>query len=320
MYLLSAAAVFFLFLFLFLFFKPSTSCVLTHHTRTPFTQLSRSHFSVQPSLVAVWVLIYGSMANIIYAIESTPYCAIVAILVAAAMLVVLAVLLVLRERNAGTSHHAVVSRAVTCALGHSPAPPAPFAVLRSLASASLPPVFPPSRNCVCSHNCYCSPFLLVCLLWGAGDHSKVPPVIVTQPRSIIGKVGGRAEFLVEVDGSPDPTLQWYLDEYPLPGKTSARLRLQRITAEHCLGTFTVKATNAHGSVVSKPVNIDYEAVAPVITRHPMSSVAGIGDSVVFETEGKPALSLLLLLVFPWPMLLFAWFTSRLCRFSPISGG
>jgi hypothetical protein len=50
-------------------------------------------------LCAVWVMLYGVFANVVYAAHSTPWCAVVALCSAAVLVVVTAILLKLRADN-----------------------------------------------------------------------------------------------------------------------------------------------------------------------------------------------------------------------------
>jgi hypothetical protein len=75
------------------------------------------------------------------------------------------------------------------------------------------------------------------------------PVINTQPRSLVGLVGGTARFSVAAAGSPPLDYQWYWQDQAVPGACASDLLLTNLAKAH-EGTYHVRVSNAVGSVKS----------------------------------------------------------------------
>ncbi len=86
-----------------------------------------------------------------------------------------------------------------------------------------------------------------------------PPVIVTQPQSVVVLMGGTASFTVVVNPTPTLSYQWLKDGLPISGQTTASLTITNVQGAD-IGSYSVVVSNAAGSVTSDIVTL---AIAPV---------------------------------------------------------
>jgi hypothetical protein len=82
----------------------------------------------------------------------------------------------------------------------------------------------------------------------------VPPMITQQPRDALTGAGKNVSFTVAATGTAPLTYQWQKNGALLPGETSARLQLQKVTAAHA-GVYTVLVSNPGGSTTSNPATL-----------------------------------------------------------------
>jgi hypothetical protein len=90
---------------------------------------------------------------------------------------------------------------------------------------------------------YRNPFFV--LGWGA---PKTPPVILSQPESIIVSERQTAILQVIAAAPPEPTYQWLRNGMPIPGAKNSILRIYASTAME--GEYTVRVANNSGSTTS----------------------------------------------------------------------
>lgn len=89
------------------------------------------------------------------------------------------------------------------------------------------------------------------LLAAAVEISTVaePPTLTTQPAGATVYAGATVNLAVAVQGTPPFTYQWFFNEAPLPGATSAQLSLAGVTTDQT-GTYRVTIANSAGSATS----------------------------------------------------------------------
>jgi hypothetical protein len=107
-----------------------------------------------------------------------------------------------------------------------------------------------------------------------------PPVITRQPASLTVNAGTNVSFTVGVGGSAPFSYQWYLQNSPIAGATSATLSLSDVQGED-EGVYHVVVTNLAGSVTSQP------AVLTVLVRPALRNPAVLPSGALqFHLEGN----------------------------------
>ncbi len=106
--------------------------------------------------------------------------------------------------------------------------------------------------------------------------APIAPTIVSSPSSQVINEGSMVVLEVEVDGFPEPYLQWYYEGNPISGENDTSLSLENFTASMA-GDYTVTATNSGGSSSSSPATL---LVSQSISFFPQPVVR-------FSTEGIP---------------------------------
>lgn len=90
---------------------------------------------------------------------------------------------------------------------------------------------------------------------------NTPPVINTQPTSISVSLGSPASLTVSVSGS-DSTYQWYINNTPITGATSSTYNISSVNSS-TIGAYTVKISNAAGSIISNIANVSLNTASLV---------------------------------------------------------
>ena len=108
------------------------------------------------------------------------------------------------------------------------------------------------------------------------------PTISTQPTSKTVPVGGTAQFIAAVSGSPTPTLQWFKGSTAISGATTTILTISGATAAD-VATYTLVATSSIGSATSNAVTLTVTGLgtAPTITTQPSASAVSVGSAASF---------------------------------------
>ncbi len=110
------------------------------------------------------------------------------------------------------------------------------------------------------------------------------PAFLRHPASQRVPAGQAVTFSVEVSGSPVPTLQWYRNDVPLQGRTSASLTISNAgTAD--AGSYRAVATSAAGSVSSQTATLEI-VVPPVIGLQPAGSAGAPGATLQLEAAAS----------------------------------
>jgi hypothetical protein len=111
----------------------------------------------------------------------------------------------------------------------------------------------------------------------------IPPSITQNPVSRSVMVGAPASFSVTATGTDPLAYQWRLNAVDLPGKTSPTLDIPSAQPADA-GDYTVRVSNAAGSIISSPAAVLTVVVPPsIITQPPDVSVAA-GETIRISVE------------------------------------
>lgn len=95
-----------------------------------------------------------------------------------------------------------------------------------------------------------------------------PPVFVEAPASVFVALLDRASLSCVATGFPQPTIQWYKDDSPLPDEMNTVLAFEEITLSN-RGRYYCTASNSQGSIKSASVVLGVTGVRqylfPVLT-------------------------------------------------------
>jgi hypothetical protein len=113
----------------------------------------------------------------------------------------------------------------------------------------------------------------------------LPPVIVTQPLSLMVTSSQPASFTVEVTGTEPLYYQWRFNGQALPGATARDLLLPT-TGPSAAGNYSVLVYNEAGSAVSSNATLTL-AFPPVIVQQPRSvAVRGSTNAATYGQTGS----------------------------------
>ncbi|MBI4664436.1 MAG: immunoglobulin domain-containing protein [Verrucomicrobia bacterium] len=107
------------------------------------------------------------------------------------------------------------------------------------------------------------------------------PTIRTHPASLTKREGESATFSVQADGAPAPTYQWLKNGSPISGAVNSSYTINKLTTANA-GTYSVRVSNAIGSVTSSAATLAVELVPPTITVQPQSQIKDVGQPAVFS--------------------------------------
>jgi hypothetical protein len=110
--------------------------------------------------------------------------------------------------------------------------------------------------------------------------TSIAPAITSQPTAQSISVGATLTLTAAASGTPAPTYQWYLDNNPISGATSATYSVGSASAGNA-GTYKVIATNIAGSATSNSVTV---TVTTPLTPYQIWSASkglttGVNDSI-----------------------------------------
>lgn len=98
------------------------------------------------------------------------------------------------------------------------------------------------------------------------------PIITAQPAGLTVSQGLPAVFMVTATAVPAPAYQWYLNDTPVVGATSATCLVKTATPS-VAGSYTVVITNSRGSVTSQPAILTVQATLSA-EAYQFSTLAG----------------------------------------------
>ena len=114
----------------------------------------------------------------------------------------------------------------------------------------------------------------------------VPPTIIMQPASQSNQVGNSVLFSVSCTGDMPFTFQWYKNDAAIQGQTNSSFSISSIS-ESDAGSYTVKITNAGGSVTSAAAVLTVIVpVAPTITTQPESKTVEVNGSTSLSVQAE----------------------------------
>lgn len=118
------------------------------------------------------------------------------------------------------------------------------------------------------------------------DSGAIPPLISTQPQSIVVVQGSEAVFAVVANGTSPLSYQWRKNGVDITGANAPMLKLPA-TAVADAGSYSVAITNPVGSVTSTAATLTVNAsgpptlVAPTIVTPPASATVNAGNTASF---------------------------------------
>jgi hypothetical protein len=118
------------------------------------------------------------------------------------------------------------------------------------------------------------------------------PVITQQPQNVAVAVGDRADFTVLIVGLAPLSYQWLRDGTPIQGATTSMYSILSAAASDHGARFSVRVTNALGTVTSAEATLTVGAVTPppppptsIARRSATRVAAGGGYSVAVRADG-----------------------------------
>ncbi len=125
------------------------------------------------------------------------------------------------------------------------------------------------------------------------DAPLTAPRLTTMPASQIVALDSPVTFSVTAVGTPPLAYQWFKDGVAIAGFTGASLSLASAKLADA-GSYTVRVTNAAGSVTSDPavLVVQVPATVPVIITPPSAATSSVGAPASFSVvaDGAPPLS------------------------------
>ncbi|MBM3851737.1 MAG: hypothetical protein FJ399_01125, partial [Verrucomicrobia bacterium] len=125
---------------------------------------------------------------------------------------------------------------------------------------------------------------------------NAPPAITTHPASVLVNLGQQAQLSVVAGGSGTAgalAYQWLRNGAPIAGATASTLSFASVAAGD-LGTYTVRVTNATGSVVSNPAVLTAPSTMAITGRLPAAgALAANPDTplrLTFDREVRAGVS------------------------------
>lgn len=116
------------------------------------------------------------------------------------------------------------------------------------------------------------------------------PLILVSPASQTAPEFGPATFSVTVGGEGPFTYQWFKDDAPLAGATSATLTFASVL-EADEGAYTVAIVNAAGTALSVPASLVVTPSRPVITASPAAQTVAAGATFALHVSASGELPL-----------------------------
>ena len=114
--------------------------------------------------------------------------------------------------------------------------------------------------------------------------TTVAPTLSAQPKGLTVNAGASAAFTVTAAGTAPLTYQWALNGRDLSGATASSLQIPAVTAAD-EGSYTVKVTNAAGSVTSAAAALKV-ITPPAIQRIVSPTSVAVGNSVTLSVEAS----------------------------------
>ena len=127
-----------------------------------------------------------------------------------------------------------------------------------------------------------SAVLLSSCLSSAGPEA---PTITEQPKDKTAFITQTAKFDVGITGKPPYTFQWYRDGVVIAEATAASYTTSALTLSDAGAKFSIKVTNASGSVTSNNATLSVNT-GPTLTTQPTAVSVSVGASAAFTVVGS----------------------------------
>lgn len=112
--------------------------------------------------------------------------------------------------------------------------------------------------------------------------ASTAPTITAQPSNVSVDDGQGAEFVVAADGTAPLAFQWRRNGADIAGATSARLVLSALALSDSGARFSVRVSNAQGTVTSADAVLTVRAIVPAISVQPADATAVEGNRASFS--------------------------------------
>ena len=129
--------------------------------------------------------------------------------------------------------------------------------------------------------CVISAVLLSACLSSAGPEA---PTITEQPKDRVAFIGQTVKFDFGGSGKPPFTFQWFRNGAAISGATNSTYTTPAVTLADEGAKFSVRITNASGSVTSTEATLTVKP-GPSITTQPVSSTVTVGTAASFTVVG-----------------------------------
>jgi hypothetical protein len=104
---------------------------------------------------------------------------------------------------------------------------------------------------------------------------------ITSPQNQTVTVGQTATFSVIASGAGPFTYQWYENNKPITGATSATYTTSATIISDNGAVFAVVVTDPSGVMTSSPATLTVDAIKPAITAQPASTTVNPGQPATF---------------------------------------
>jgi hypothetical protein len=109
------------------------------------------------------------------------------------------------------------------------------------------------------------------------------PTLVSGPVSATVAAGNAAAFNASFTGSTPMLIQWYCNDFLLPGANAAQLLISN-AQQSAAGCYSVTASNSIGTVASLPASLTVLPAKPSFVLEPASVAAVAGNDVAFSSQ------------------------------------
>ncbi len=109
----------------------------------------------------------------------------------------------------------------------------------------------------------------------------VPPEFLAQPEDVTAFAGSSVQFQIEATGTAPLDIQWFQDDEPIAGATSATLTINDVSADN-EGNYYAEVSNSVSSVESEVAELTVEAVSGPQVKVDFTDREATGEDTVQE--------------------------------------
>lgn len=122
----------------------------------------------------------------------------------------------------------------------------------------------------------------------ATSGNKLAPKMMGNPRSQTIAIGETAWFSATVEGTQPMTLQWLRNGEPIAGATDAWLWITEATLADNGAVYSLRATNAAGTITSLTATLTVSAtpIPPTLLAQPQDRTVNSGETAAFSVAAK----------------------------------